>query len=182
MSNKQRYTNEYIMSKAIEYVEKYGFDKINARSLAKYMNISTQPLFKNYENLNDLKKELYIKIKKQYLDNVNSNINVDDYLFTLFYSIIDYAKQNPNLFKTIFYSDFSGSRTINEIINSEQNQDAIKKISYKYNLSKKKSEEIYRDLRFYTLGIANHLAEGTAIIENDELKEILKNLINKLLN
>ena len=68
MPNKEKYNQEYIINKTIEYITQYGLEIMNARSVAKYIGISTQPLFRNFKNMEDLKKHVYVEIKKRYLD------------------------------------------------------------------------------------------------------------------
>ena len=65
---------------------------------------------------------------------------------------------------------------------SVHNSNTIKKISKVYKISLQKSEEVCRDIRFFSHGIANQVADKIIIFEEDELKKILKNMINKLLN
>ena len=61
MANKERYTKEYILEMGLKFVEEYGIESLNARNFAKYMNVSTQPIFRNYTNMNDLKEDIFLK-------------------------------------------------------------------------------------------------------------------------
>ncbi len=182
MANIEKYDKKYILEKTIEYIEKHGVEYINARDLAKFMNISTQPIFRNFINMEDLKKQTYNEIKKRYLEYVKVNTVENDYLFSISYNLVIYAKNNPNLFKTIFYSELSESRTLKQILESEQNKIVIEKISKNYNISKKESEKICRDIRFYSHGLANQIVYKRVIIKDEEIKVILEDIIRKLLN
>ena len=181
MANIEKYNKQYILEKTIEYIEKYGIEDINARDLAKFIGISTQPLFRNFLNMEDLKKGAYVEIKQRYLEYIEVNTNDNDYLLSISYNLIIYAKKYPNLFKTIFYSNLAKSRTLKQILESEQNMIVIEKISSKYNISKKESEKICRDIRFYAHGLANQIVYERVIIKDNEIKEILNDVIKKLL-
>ena len=116
MANKERYTKEYILDRGLNFVEEYGIENLNARNFAKYMNVSTQPIFRNYTNMNELKEEIFLKAKKDYISNIIENIDENDYLLSMLYLIIKFAKNHVNTYNTIFYSEFSVSRSVDEII------------------------------------------------------------------
>lgn len=181
MANKEKYTKEYIVEKGKEFIKENGFENFNARSFANYMGMSTQPIFRCYPNMQNFKREIYEMTRDSYLEYVFRNIDEENYLLTMLYYIIMFAKYNNNLYKFIFYSEFIGTRTIDEINNSIWNGKAIEIIMKKYSINKKECEEIYRDLRFYIHGIATQLATKTLKIEDDDIRILLKNIINKLL-
>ena len=181
MANKERYTKEYILEMGLKFVEEYGIESLNARNFAKYMNTSTQPIFRNYSNMNDLKEDIFLKAKKEYINDILENIDESEYLLSMLYLIIKFAKNNVNTYNTIFYSEFSASRSIDEIINSEWNEKIIKRIMEEYNLSIEESQNLYRDIRFYTHGIAMQVSSEKVKISDEEIKELLKNMLNRLL-
>lgn len=48
-----------------------------------------------------------------------------------------------------------------------------------YGLTVKEAEAVYRDVRFYTFGIAEALYAGSLIAEEDELRQLLRGAIRK---
>ncbi|MEN6316240.1 MAG: hypothetical protein ABFD25_18575 [Clostridiaceae bacterium] len=63
MPPKARITKEQIVGKAFEILKLEGFAGITARRLSKELNCSTQPIYSIFEDMDDLKKELYAKSK-----------------------------------------------------------------------------------------------------------------------
>ena len=49
------YTREHILKAAYELINKEGFGNFTARNIAKQMGISTQPIYLEFENMQDLK-------------------------------------------------------------------------------------------------------------------------------
>ena len=49
------------------------------------------------------------------------------------------------------------------------------------NWSTKESEILYRDIRFYTNGIATQIYGGNMALKEEEIQTLLKNAINKFL-
>ena len=99
----------------------------------------------------------------------------------MLFFIIKFAKDHVNTYNTIFYSEYSASRSIDEIVNSEWNEKIIKRIVDEYKLSIRESQNLYRDIRFYTHGIAMQVSSKKVKISDDKIKELLKNMLNKLL-
>ena len=57
MGRKTMFNEEIILEKSKEFIKENGVDALNARNLCKYIGCSTQPLFRNFNNMEGLKKE-----------------------------------------------------------------------------------------------------------------------------
>lgn len=55
---KTKFTKKMILNKAAKFVQTYGFDELTTRNLADYMKMSTQPIYKQFDSMADLKHEL----------------------------------------------------------------------------------------------------------------------------
>ena len=63
MAKKTMFQKDYILSKAFDFVVEKGFEELSARNLSKYIGCSTQPLFKCFTDMDDLKNNLIEKMK-----------------------------------------------------------------------------------------------------------------------
>lgn len=181
MARKETYTKEDILNKSVLFIKEIGLDKLTVRELAKYIGCSTQPIFRYYKNMDDFKEELKIYLRKDYETFINKYIEEEDYLMTISYGYSLYAKNESNVFKALFLSDLSGTRTINEIFNTERNIPTLIAMRMQYNISRDKAENIYRDVRFYTHGIASQLSNNSIKLSDKEIYELIFNMINKCL-
>lgn len=183
MSKVELYNKEFLISNAIGFLKEnsMNIEDMNARDFAKYAKISTQPIFRNYNNMDEFKLDIRYALKEEYSKYLEQNVDQSNYLFSLFYNVILYATNNPTSYKIIFYSTYASKRTMGEILNSKPNKESREKIEKKYNLDSKKSEEIYRDLRLYCHGIANEIVYEKLVIKEEDIKVLLENMIEKLL-
>ena len=183
MSKTEIYNKEFLINKAIKFLNEnsMNIENMNSRDFAKYAGISTQPIFRNYSNMDEFKLDIRDCLKEKYSKYLAKNVDQNNFLFSLFYNFIKYAKNNPTSFKIIFYSTYASKRTMEEILNSKPNQESRIKIEKRYNLDSKKCEEIYRDLRLYCHGIANQIIYEKLIIKESDVKVLLENMIEKLL-
>ena len=58
MARKVEYDKEMFLIKAKDYINEFGIELLNSRDLCKYIGCSTQPLFRNFNNMDNFKIEL----------------------------------------------------------------------------------------------------------------------------
>ncbi len=177
MARKIKFTKEDILNKSVDFIKKFGYSKLTVRELSKYVGCSTGPIFKNYTNFDEYKDDLKTYLRKDYTSFINQYIDKEDYLFTISFAYALYAKKEPNVFSSLFMTDLAGSRTVNEVINTDRNRETIMSMVSKYNISLEKAERIYREVRFYTHGIATQLCVKSIILTEDEIKYLIMNNI-----
>lgn len=180
MARKISFNKDYILLKTKDFINEYGIEVMNVRALCKYIGCSTQPIFKNFENMNNLKKELKIYLHDYYDEFIYKIVDKEDYLFTISYAYALFSLKESNIFKALFMSDLAGSRTIKEVLNSSWNIDTINSIPKQYKLTKKQAEELYRDVRFFTHGLSCQIANRSIIVNEQEIKALIKNIITKM--
>lgn len=167
-----------VLSAALSITRERGIKDINARSLAARLNCSTNPIFRIYDNMEELKNDLIDEIYKYYREFTNK-YTFDDELFRTSYAYIEFARHERHLFETIYISDVGGRRTLSEILQSTYNQQIISKMQKQYSISEDKAQQIFRDVRFYSHGIAAQVLVDSILISEEEVKELLKIAIQK---
>lgn len=58
MPSQKRITRSAIIGTAVSILRKEGYDGVNARKIAKELGCSTQPIYSEFGNMNELKAEL----------------------------------------------------------------------------------------------------------------------------
>lgn len=175
-----KFTKEEILRGSVEYIRTYGIEKFNVRDLAKFIGCSTAPIFKNYQNTKEYKKDLKKALHKDYENYIENYIDKNNYLLTISYAYAMYAKNESNIFRALFITELAGTRTVKEVINSSRNRETIEYTKNTLNLSMEEAENLYRDVRFYTHGIAASLSCNSIKLTEEELYDLIKNIINKL--
>ena len=177
MARNISFSKEDILEKSVNFIKEYGYSKLTVRELAKYVGCSTQPLFRNFENFDVYKKELKGYLRKDYESFIAKYVNKNDYLYTISYAYALYAKEEPNIFFAMFMADLAGSRTVKEVLDTDRNKETIIAMTKQYNISLEDANKIYRDVRFYTHGMATQLCVNSIKLSEKEIKELIKNNI-----
>lgn len=180
MARTVEFEKQNLLEKTFDFIKKNGIESLTARSLCSYIGCSTQPIFKNFGSMGGLKLELKNYLQEYYENFINDIISKDAYLYTSNYSYTLFALEEPNLFEALFMSDIEGSKTISDIINSEEDWEIIESIPNQYHISKKQSERLYRDVKLYTHGLSCQIACNSLVLNKAEIGALIKNIINNL--
>src|SRR5699024_580404 len=109
---KKTITRDQILDAAYEVVAKEGFSKFTARNIAATMKCSTQPIYLEFKNMEDLKHSLLTEI----FDNLSAKILPKERtgapLVDLGLNYIEFANQQKQLYKTLFLEEDEDGRSI----------------------------------------------------------------------
>ena len=77
MPKKASVTKDMIISSAIALVEKG--ENLNVRAIAAKLDCSIQPIFYNFATMDELKKEVYLRIEKIYDKYIDDSVKSSKY-------------------------------------------------------------------------------------------------------
>lgn len=174
MSGIKRVNKENIIDAALDLIREDGIENIQARAIAKKLNCSTQPIFYQFENMEELKRTVIEKIAEIY----RRYMIVDDKKAHQYKEMgkgyIKFAKEEPKLFQTIFMSE-NNLTTKNFITHDKEVYKNI--IKYVKNVtgisSEKRISEFHLKMWTFTHGIATMIATKTCEISDKQISEML---------
>ena len=130
MSRKATITQKEIVNAAFKITKKEGFEQITSRKLAAAAGCSTQPIFRIYENMDALKKDVYDKAAvyyEEYYAEFQKNHDVPFVDLGLAY--IGFAQKYPHLFRLLFISEQSqDSKSMYDLVNGSS-ENVVKEIN-----------------------------------------------------
>ena len=179
MARTPHITAEMLLEAGAAITLEKGADALNVRSVAAKLNCSVQPVFRNFGSMETFRRAVIEYLDGTYQSFVAQYLDKSDYLFTISLAHILLARDRRNLFGVLFLSNEYGSRTVPQIISSPWNREAIDCTAVQCGLTVKEAEAVYRDVRFYTFGIAEALYAGSLIAEENELRQLLRGAIRK---
>lgn len=102
MPRKRRILKEHILEAALELMKEEGFENFTARRIAEYLNASTQPIYKEFQNMDDLRENLLIYVKAIIQEDVFQASNANVELKNVCANYIRFAKEEGTLFCALF--------------------------------------------------------------------------------
>ena len=173
MARKVIFEKDYIIDKSVDYIREKGIDKLSVREISNYIGCSTQPIFRVFENMDDYKRKLRKKLNSDYSDFSEKIINKNNYLLTMSYAYVMYAKKENSMFKALFLSDFSNKRI------SKVSKEEIDLVVKEYKISKERAAAALRDISIYTHGLATELCLKNIKLSDKDLLYLVNTCIKR---
>ena len=175
-----------LLKVAVKMVEKEGIESINARDLAKNAGISTKPIYRIYNSLEELKTDVNNIIKKEYDEFIMKRVDNKNALITVCVAYVEFAYMHKNYFKCMFLSNNLNWTNINDVLNEKWNQSTIINLVNKHSLSFEEAKTLFMNVWLYANGLATLIACNDLIMDRKEIlirivkiyKELSKTLKN----
>lgn len=171
MPPKVRFQQQDIVTAAYELARKNGLDAINARSVANEIGCSTQPIFRVFENMDQLKEHILEKAVQRFTEFINENRNCCESPYkSLGLAYLLYAMEEPHLFHMVFMcqpvaADATQSFQCRELV--------IETLVKKNGFTLEQAETIHQHMWIFTYGLAALLATNQLKFTSAELSEKL---------
>lgn len=178
MPPKVKITKDQIFNVALNIARESGYDGVNAREIAKILNCSTQPIFSNYKNMDEIKKDIVvysITLYKKYIENEINEKNYPDYKASGM-AYIKFAKEEKELFKLLFMRNARGDYNDSDM-GWQKSVDMAQKNS---GVDKNNSELFHLEMWIVVHGIATMQATGYMDIDVSLASSILSDTYNGL--
>ena len=165
MPPKAKITREMIIDAAFEIIRNTGVETVNARTVSKKLNCSTQPVMYHFKTIEELKRAVYEKSDEYhsaYIMDIHSNNPMKD----IGLNYIQFAVKEKNLFRFLFQSNEFLGKNISELINAEELQPIIAILSQETAVNAEQAKIIFRSLFLIAHGYASMFANNE--MEYDE--------------
>ena len=121
MPRKETITKKFLIETAFELARQEGIENVTARKLAAKAGCSTQPIFRIYENMDDLWQEIFYRAVEFFELYYNECEKVSATPFVnLGFGYIKFASEEPALFKMLFLSKERYDKSMYEILNGSE--------------------------------------------------------------
>ncbi|MBR1413102.1 MAG: TetR/AcrR family transcriptional regulator [Bacilli bacterium] len=186
MKEKSLVTREDIVAAVIKMLHKEGFEKINARSVAKELNMSTKPIYRLYDSMDELIEEVEKTVHIFYENYVDNHIDNKNPVATMCIAHVEFAEKYKNYFKRLFLAKNLSWNKLDDILNEKLNQSIVVNMVNKHGFTFKDAKEFFTDMWLYTNGLATTMATNDIKITKEEIANqvdhIYKILITKYEN
>ena len=165
-----------IIAGGIDFIRKVGVEALCARSLAKWLGISTQPIFSNFENMDELIDAITLEAREISFEYTKKMLESGVYppYKTSGMAYIKFAKEERELFRLLF---MDGKNRLD-------NFEGYEKIIEGMRAALNTTSEIAREIHFHTWsfvhGIATMINTDFLSLEDEVISEMLTNIYEGL--
>ncbi|MBL1072100.1 TetR/AcrR family transcriptional regulator [Lactobacillus kitasatonis] len=173
MARKKEISKDKILDTAYKMAIKDGIEGLTARSIAKAGHFSTQPLYLEFDNMEDLRAQVLKRISDDLKAHILQQKYTGEPLIDLDLSYIDFAKKHVNLFRAMFVDGKFGSKIIADTLMDL----GVEKFNEQY------PDTDYDQDRIHNIVVANWISTtGMAALVVNEIASFSQNQIINVLN
>lgn len=171
MPPKQRITREMILERSFEMFCREGMGVVNARSVAKALNCSTQPIFSYFSGMEDLKTTLEQKAKEHFETALQVGDQPGDPVVNIGCAYTRFAAEQPHLFTHLFM--ITKDDPLYPFISEEQRRELIRREAEYTGLPQEQAEVLYTQMSIYIHGLAAVCAANKASFTPDQMAQMI---------
>lgn len=174
MARKETVTKTILLDSAFSMLIEEGISQVTARKLAAKANCSTQPIFRIYENMEDLYVDLFGRACDSFQEYYISFPKTTVVPFVnLGLAYIMYAQKYPNVFRFLFLSDNRYGRSLYDMINGE-NSNVSKEIQSAKSQGVSDAQGLFMKMWMFIHGAACMSLTGDYDLTEEETVTMLK--------
>jgi len=158
MPPKAKLSKEEIIETAFEMTRENGFEHVTARELAHRLGCSTQPIFHVFQNMEEVKKEVYERTRDFITKEMMENPHGEPLFLYMGLRYVELAGQEKNLFRLLCMSDSFRMNSIYELAGAVPEQ---------------ADARLFVKVWVFTHGIASVAATNTTSLPREEIRELL---------
>ena len=174
MPTKIRISKDMILDAAFEIVRKDGMEKLSNRELANKLSCSIRPIYYQFENVEEMQKELYLKIEQYFykfiLDNMVEGIPKYKQVGI---NYIKFAKKEKKLFQTLFMTDVGLTPDAFVSKAGEDYKEIEKFIKISANIKEEDIKDFHTKMWIFCHGIATLVANDTIKLTDNQIQDLL---------
>ncbi|MCM1202488.1 MAG: TetR/AcrR family transcriptional regulator [Bacteroides fragilis] len=167
MPPKAKITKNMVIDAAFEVARKTGAENINARTVSKKLNCSTQPVMYHFATIDELKKAVYKKTDDyhtEYLMNIPAG--QESVMFGIGMNYIRFAVEEPDLFRFLFQSG-SVENSLPGMIDSAELNPVISTMQEAMKMNSEQTKEVFVTLAMFVHGYASIIANNSLAYDEE---------------
>ena len=179
MPPKQRYTHEIILDKAYEMFLADGMEAVNARSVSKALNCSTQPIFSYFPDMNGLRSALIEKGMLEFSSAMEDASLLNHSVVARCQAYVNFASRQSKVFNFLVSQQKKEINPAAELLAVPSETLAAEKEAT--GLSEDVLKSVFDRLNTYTAGLAFLVASGIEAYQEEKVEEELIEVYSALI-
>ena len=177
----KKISKEAIIDAAVEVLREGGFSAINARSVAKKLGCSTQPIYFSFKNMEELKSALTeraIELHTQHVRDFLRNHEGNDSRYSSYgMGFVKFAAEEKQLFRWLYLEGKQLGPYQNDVLLPE----IIDVIVDEFGYSEDTARQFHQDMIYFSYGLAILANTDHLHLTESELREAFRRELRALI-
>lgn len=167
-------SKDEIVDAAVEVLREGGFAAVNARSVAKKLGCSTQPIYFSFRNMEELKVALTARAielhTRRVRDSLRTHEGNDSRYSSYGMGFVKFAAEERQLFRWLYLEGEQLGPYQNDVLLPE----VIAVIVEEFGYSEEVARRLHQDMIYFTYGLAILANTGHLQLTEEELREAFR--------
>ena len=178
----KKVSKDEIVDAAVEVLCDGGFSAVNARSVAKKLGCSTQPIYFSFRNMDELKAALSERAVKMHTMRVRDSLRIhegnDSRYSSYGMGFVKFAAEEKQLFRWLYLEGEQPGAYQNDVLTSE----IIDVIVDEFGYSEDVARRFHRDMVYFSYGLAILANTDHLNLTEKELREAFRREFRALIS
>ncbi|MHC5269058.1 TetR/AcrR family transcriptional regulator [Enterococcus sp. LJL98] len=170
MARKKTITRDQILNAAHQVISEKGFSHFTARNIATQMNCSTQPIYLEFKNMDDLKEALFDRMAEKTSENFINDTTAGDAFEEFGTQFVLFAQESHQLYQSLYLEDDQGARKMQTAFQSVFET----LLAEKTEEMKTPKEDFFLAYFIYVSGLASMVSEKILSFSEEALRIMLR--------
>ena len=170
----RKVSKEQIIDAAVDVLRDDGFSAINARSVAKKLGCSTQPIYFSFRNMDELKAALTERAIQMHTQRVRDSMRIHEGSDSRYSSygmgFVKFAAEEKQLFRWFYLEGEQLGPYQNDVLTSE----VISVITEEFGYEEDVARRLHQDMVYFTYGLASLPNTDHLHLTEAELREAFR--------
>ena len=180
MARKKTITRDQILKAAYEVVATEGFTRFTARNIAAKMKCSTQPIYLEFKNMDDLKNALINQIYDYLATEVFPIERRGDVIVDLTLNYIGFANKEKRLYRALYLEEHGGGDSMQQF-SFDLFVKSVKKEPKYQDLSDVKLQSLHTGVWIVATGLAALMSSGIIHPTEDQIAKLMTETTDNIL-
>ena len=170
----RKVSKEQIIDAAVDVLRDDGFSAINARSVAKKLGCSTQPIYFSFRNMEELKAALTERAIQMHTQRVRDSLRIhegnDSRYSSYGMGFVKFAAEEKQLFRWLYLEGEQLGPYQNDVLTPE----VISVITEEFGYEEDVARRFHQDMVYFTYGLASLANTDHLHLTEAELREAFR--------
>ena len=170
MPSKIKYDRQAVVDAAFAMVRQEGLEALNARRIAAALGCSTQPLFRAFSSMEELRGEMIRMAQAAFDRYIRQSPALDPIPYKAAgLAYILFAKEEPQLFRLLFMCDRQGQPSAPDANEAY----VLEMLMARYGLTRQQAADFHMQMFIFTHGMAVMIATHFVAYNQEDISRLL---------
>lgn len=182
MPPKVKVTKDMILDASFQIIRKEGYESLNARRIAGFLECSTQPILYHFNTMDEIRAEVYQIADNYHTDYIMPKGDSDkNPMLELGLNYIRFGHEESNLFRFLFQTNEFGGMEVNALLNAPELAAIIGIVAMSVQCSEQDAKDIFLAFFIAAHGCASLMANNSMDYDEAQFETVLKRVYNGML-